>query len=181
MIIRVDDVCANTDFKDLNRCADLLHAELGAEIWYCVNLFSKSSGDGAVYPGVPLRGKNIKFFYDVDLFCNVTYDIPSHVKLVSHGLLHSEHGNMPDGAQELSILTSCNYLKTNIFVPPFMSFDEKTKRICEKNKISLIDGKGWKSMESLEYRDGHDRWYFHHWRMPYKQVKEWICAGKVNA
>lgn len=179
LIIRVDDVSPNTDLYDLNRACEFLNKELGAEIWYCVNIFAKKA-EGTVYPDLPMRGRGIKYFVDVDKAIGGDFCVPGFVRLASHGLIHAEHDQLPDMAQYISIMISCNILNTKIFVPPFMAFDELTKKNCKANGIEMIDGIDWKSMESYPYDANHKKWYFHHWRMDFEKIKEWVNASKVN-
>ncbi|MBX4189766.1 hypothetical protein KW791_00490 [Candidatus Parcubacteria bacterium] len=180
MIVRVDDVSPNTNMADLNKSAEFMHEVLGAEIWYCVNLFSKLSIYGSVYPDLPMRNRDLKYFMDVDRIMR-DFAFPEYVKKVSHGLIHSDHGKMSDGAQELSIVTSCRFLGADTFVTPFTSWNEATERICEKNRITLINGQGWKSLESEPFSIDHDKWFFHPWRMNSSQIRVAINACKINA
>lgn len=179
MIIRVDDVSPNTDIHDLNHACHYLKNELNAEIWYCVNMFSKKT-PGSVYPHLPMRGRGLNYFCDVDKVFE-DRNFPDFVKVVSHGLIHAEHGELDKQTQYLSIMTSCNFLNTKIFVPPFMSYDSNTKEICDMNNVQLIDGKEWHSMEMEKLNTSHKLWYFHHWRMDFKKVKDWVDASKVVA
>lgn len=175
LIIRVDDVSPNTDMRDLNACAEYLSRELGAKVWYCVNLFAGFSHDGAVYPDVPLRGKPLRYFLNVNsMFRGL--DFPSGVRIVSHGLIHAEHAKMTREAQELSIMVSCGALGTEIFVPPFISHNADTRAICAENNIEIVDGIGWRSMETEPYDPSCRSWYFHHWRMGLEQIKRWHNA-----
>lgn len=178
MIIRVDDVSMNTDFSDLNKAAEYFRSELDAEVWYCINLFCRTA-PGAVYPELPLKGRGLDFFCNVDRFTGA-FAIPSFVNLVSHGLLHAEHGAMSYEAQYLSIVTSCRFLKTDTFVPPFMSFNANTLNLCAKERIKLIDGVNWLNLETEPFDRTHNQWYFHHWRTSFKQLKESIDVSKVN-
>lgn len=179
LIFRVDDVSPNTDMADLNESAKFLYETFGGKIWYCVNLFSRESEYGSVYPNLPMRGRGFEYFCDVDRLLDSS-DIPGFVDVVSHGLLHAEHGEMDRQAQYLSIMTSCNYLNTRIFVPPFMSYNRVTSEICSDNGIELIDGNGWKSMETEPCDLFSKLWYFHPWRMNYSRIKEWVNACKVH-
>jgi hypothetical protein len=179
LIIRVDDVSPNTEIYDLNLAAHYLKNELGAEIWYCVNMFAKNT-PGSVYPHLPMRGRGINYFCDVDKVYG-DRNFPDFVKVVSHGLIHAEHGELEKQTQYFSIMTSCNFLNTKIFVPPFMSYNSNTKEICDFNGIELVEGGGWKSMETEKFDPSFDRWYFHHWRMDFKKIEDWVRASKIDA
>ncbi len=182
LVFRVDDVSPNTDMADLNKTAEFLNREFGAEVWYCVNLFSKTAPLGSVYPDLPMRNKPLNYFMDVDKIWDYRFNSvrPSYIKIVSHGLIHSNHGEMSAGAQELSIVTSCRFLNTDTFVTPFTSWDENTEKICKQHGITLINGEGWKSMESEPFYSGHDKWFFHPWRINYTQIRDYINASKVH-
>lgn len=177
MIIRVDDVSPNTDIENLNRASEYLHNELDCKVIYCVNILSKQA-NGSVYPDLPMRGRGLDYFMNVDTVLS-PFRCPPFVQLASHGLLHMEHGLAGRQVQELSILVSCNILKTKMFVPPFMSANDDTIDICSKNGIEVVGGSDWKSAETHPF-DGSEKWYFHHWRMNYEQIKEWVNVGKIN-
>ena len=75
----------------------------------------------------------------------------------------------------MSIITSCKFLETDIFVPPFTSYNEDTKSICESNGIRLcVESDGWKSLESEKFDPKHPLWFFHSWRYNPKTFSELI-------
>lgn len=169
-IFRNDDVSSSTNFTEMNEMYELLQSKFPtSEIWSCVNVFSK--GDkGSVYPELPLRGHDMKWFYDVDRSWRY---VPILGKIVSHGLFHVEHDKLSRDAQEMSILGSCGFLKVNIFVPPFTAYNEETKSICASNGIRLCsDMDGWKSLESEPFDPKHKLWFFHSWRFNPESFKE---------
>jgi hypothetical protein len=98
-------------------------------------------------------------------------NIKGIVNVASHGLIHLDHSRVGYDAQEMNILTSCNLLKTNMFIPPFNRYNEDTVKICEKNGIELLVG-GWKSLKFNEYDPEHEKWYLHPWE--WKQIGE-LC------
>jgi len=178
VIIRVDDVSPNTDMAELNDVARILRDELGAKVIYGINLFAKATKLGSVYPDLPMRGREFSYFCDVDRLFDPY--IPRFVKVASHGLIHAEHGKLSYETQQFSILVSCSYLRTKTFIPPFMSFNDDTRKICAENGIELIEGSGWGNMEKEEYDGNHKQWYFHPWRMKLKDIRKWVNASKVN-
>ncbi len=178
VIVRVDDVSTNTDLYDLEDACKFLNKELGAQIIWCVNLYSKRA-NGSVYPDLPLKNKSLEYLCDVDQ--GFSKCLPSWVDIASHGLIHAKHGELSRDAQIMSIKTSCSMLRTYKFAPPFMSINEETKKICFENGIELIDGNGWRSMETEPFDQEQRLWYFHHWRMDSKKVKEWLRVSKIVA
>lgn len=176
--IRVDDVSPNTDMAELNDVARYLRDHLDAKVIYGINLFAKATPSGSVYPDLPMRGREFSYFCDVDRLFDPY--IPRFIKVASHGLIHAEHGKLSRETQMFSILVSCSYLNTKIFIPPFMSYNDDTKDICESNGIEMIDGVGWGSMEKEGFDGTHKLWYFHPWRMNLASVRKWVNASKVN-
>lgn len=178
LIIRVDDVSENTNHYDLEKSCEFLNREIGAKIIWCINLYSKRA-NGSVYPDLPLKDKSLEYLCDVDQ--GYVRTRPSWIDVASHGLIHAKHGELSRDAQLISIKTSCSMLRTYKFAPPFMSYNEDTKDICFQNGIELIDGIGWKSMESEPLDKDHRLWYFHQWRMDYRRVVDWVHGSQVVA
>lgn len=176
--VRVDDVSPNTDMGDLNDTARYLRDTLKAEVIYGVTLFARKSESGSVYPDLPMRGRDFSYFCKVDKFFDPY--IPRFVKIASHGLIHAEHGKLDRQTQELSIMVSCNLLRTRTFIPPFMSFNEDTFSVCRDNGIELITPDEWTSMETNSFNPDVRSWYFHPWRMKNSTVRKWVNASKIN-
>lgn len=178
MIFRNDDVSANTDLKKLGRMYGHLMAEFpDCEIINGVSLFAKDSEDEALYPELPLKHHSLDWFYDVDKFINLKDLVNLQGGIASHGLLHVDHSKLTAQAQAMSILTSCRFLDTKRFIPPFNCINEDTKRICNANGIELIGNLGeveWRSLESLDFDPSHKHWYFHSWRVPVDEFERKI-------
>jgi len=173
MIFRVDDVSTNTDFNELAKMSKAIYEFYpDAKIWYGVTLFSRHSPLGSVYPDPPFKNNDNKYFYDVDQF-RTNYYLHDG-KVISHGLIHIDHSRLGYDGQEMSILSSCRYLKTDTFMPPFGLWDTSTKIICKINGINLIEGDDWKSTEFNEFDPSHEKWYFHAWRYDAKAFAEKI-------
>lgn len=178
VIFRNDDVSGSSNYEDIKQMYMFLDEKFNEpEIWSCVNLFSRGKC-GSVYPELPLSQHqpnwffNATRFWNVDEFNNVVIPSSNH-KIVSHGLYHVKHAHLPYMAQEMSIVGSCNYLGTKIFVPPFTNYNEDTRTICEGNDIQLVsDRDGWKSLESEPFNPNHKLWFFHSWRFTPKSFKE---------
>lgn len=169
LIFRNDDVSASSNLNDVAKMYSIIRQKFAdAEIWSCVNLFSRGDS-GSVYPELPLRGHPKEWFYHVDRMWKNTDSLG---KIVSHGLFHAEHGKLDRDAQEMSILSSCRYLKTDVFVAPFSSFNEDTKSICERNGITLASDSEWRSLESEQFNPKYSKWYWHSWRFTPESFKE---------
>lgn len=162
LIIRNDDVSPSSNFDNIAKMYDVIRTKLPqAEIWSCVTLMSKGQAD-SVYPDLPLKTKSLDYLYDVDKLWTERDNLGT---IVSHGLLHVKHGELPKEAQRMSILTSCNFLRTNIFVPPFTNYNFTTMQICWENGIKLsTEADGWKSLETTPFNPNHTKWFFHSWR-----------------
>lgn len=134
---------------------------------------TKKNDSGAVYPNPPFKDKALRFFLDVDQIGAPTLPEGDY-KVVSHGLIHSDHSIMAIEAQEISIVTSCNILNTNIFVPPFNRYNEMTEQICALHNIELVkmesDFESWRNFDLQEFDEHSGLWYLHPWR--YKTIED---------
>lgn len=167
VIIRIDDISANTNFIELRKQVGLIH-DKGFQIIAGVTLFAKDSDDGAVYPGNPFKDRPNTYFWSVDKYINMqdVYDCGIGVdEIASHGLFHADHSRLDRDAQEESILTSCNLLKTYRFIAPFNRTNIETIDILDKNGIGLVNGDRWKSLETDVFDEAHEFWYYHPWRL----------------
>lgn len=141
-----------------------------AEFWSVVSLLSQKNFEGSVYPGAPFKNRERDFFYTVDTF-NAGFYWPG--KTVSHGLIHADHSALQYDAQEMSIMTSCRYLGSDTFVPPFNRYNETTEAVCRVNKINLIRYEdGWRNLDHEDFDPSHRLWYFHPWRHTPESFKE---------
>lgn len=177
IIFRNDDVNANTDLAKLGELYDILRAYApSAEIMSCVTILSKGSLTGAVYPSLPLKTKPFHYFLEVDNVMLAKY--VDGTRIVSHGLWHLDHAKLEPSLQEASIVSSCRLLKTDVFVPPFNSWNEYTELICERHGIKLVKyEEGWRSFEHNDFDPSHALWYFHSWRWNKDSLRAYIDAG----
>ena len=135
-----------------------------AVIVSAVSLFCKENTKGSVYENVPFKNNPVKWFYNTDRIITELGKIPKSV-IASHGLYHVDHSKLSFDAQEMSILGSCKYLNTNIFVPPFNKTNDDTVNICLDNGIEIYHkSQGWKNIEYENFDATHKYWYFHSWR-----------------
>ena len=172
MIIRIDDVSANTDMEELDDLLDAVRDTLHpTKIILAVNPISQSNDEGSVYLGVPFKAQPSEFFYNVDAMINLM-EIPveDDIVVASHGLLHIDHTRYDSKTQELSIVSSCSLLDTDTFVPPFNRYNYTTEEVCRKHGIKLIRSTdGWKSLDyhakvEDSFDPTHKLWYMHPWR-----------------
>ena len=183
-IFRIDDVTKNSDVQNLNGivCA-IREQDPLARIWLCVTLFSKKNEVGSVYPNPPFKHRPSNWFYHVDDFSAhetlnnlLTWDF---VDICSHGLWHVDHSMISEELQRASILTSCTYLNTKTFVPPFNKWNDKTAKICADNDIELIRYEdGWKSLEFNDYDEVGKKWYFHAWKLRSAELRK-VLKGEA--
>jgi hypothetical protein len=143
-----------------------------------VNIFGENTAEGRPYK------KDYKNFYQVDKALDF-YGLPGGLgTIISHGLFHFPHGRMTKQVQKMSILASCNILKTDKFLPPFNEWDEHTVDICKKADITIIGDseynnkvrrylkkeelpkteEKWKSFETEKFDPSFNHWLFHSWR-----------------
>ena len=187
MIIRIDDVSPSTDMAELEDLVLEIQKSLRPEkIMMAVNILGKDNGEGSVYPKTPFKDREANFFYNIDSMLDIdTIPEASNIQLVSHGLLHLDHSKMPKATQEMSILSSCSYLDSRVFVPPFNRYTHITEAICVENRITLIKPQeGWRSLDYHALKVGdfdpsHDLWYLHPWRWTVELFREKV-SGKVS-
>lgn len=177
MIFRNDDVNANTDKNKLASIYGAIHSVFpDAEIWSCITLFAGANTKQAVYGDLPIKRHSSNWFYrNADAFM-YDYRHPMY-KVASHGLYHVDHSKISRGTQEMSIIGSCSYLKTDKFVPPFNKFNQDTRDICFDNGIQLCVGGSWKSIEHEKFDPLHEHWYLHSWRWSANELKEVLSGG----
>jgi hypothetical protein len=180
VILRNDDVSPSSDFKKIDAMYKSFKAAYpNSEIWSCVNIFGFKNDKEAVYPDLPLSQLPLYYFYNVDSILG-NPGINLH-KIISHGLLHVKHTQLSRQAQEMSIVTSCRALHTDIFCPPFTNYDSITEEICKENGIKITRREqGWKSLESEPFNQEHPFWFYHSWRMSKEEFNDKIRAVSVN-
>ncbi len=171
MIFRNDDINPNVRLEIVDRYYDIIHSLFpNADIISCVTLMGLQNYKGSIYPKTPFKDNPIEFFYNVDSFIKEVHTYPN-TQIASHGLMHLDCTKLDYQSQELNIVTSCNYLKTKLFVPPFNRFNSITEDICNKHSITLIKPDIWKSLEYECFDSNHNNWYFHSWKMTPEKLK----------
>lgn len=173
LIIRNDDVNFNTNPKKLGEIYGAIHSILpDAEIWSVISIFGGRNSKGAVYGDLPLKDKDVNWFYKHSDCVMGNFGTPLF-KVASHGLFHIDHSVVSRQTQEMSILSSCALLKTNLFIPPFNRSNQDTADICFDNDITLVSG-GWKSMDCEKFDLNHRLWYLHSWRWTAEKLKDYL-------
>lgn len=183
MIWRNDDINPNSSFALTDELYSIINERFpGVTLWSCVNVFSKYNGIGSLYREIPFKNNPVEWFYDVNQIMPLDWvdryrDISN---IVSHGLFHIDHAKVSRDAQEMSILSSCRLLDTDIFVPPFNSFNADTEDICNKNGINLVTPKeGWRSIDCSDFEQTHELWYMHSWRWTPQELRQKICQAQA--
>lgn len=173
LIIRNDDVNFNTRHGHLGGIYGTIHSILpDAEIWSCVTVFAEKNSKGSVYADIPFKDKDVNWFYKNANSVMVDYRHPLF-KIASHGLFHIDHSRVSRETQEMSILGSCSYLNTKIFVPPFNRYNQETINICLSNNIEIkIDG--WLSIEHNPFDINHRMWYMHSWMWDVEKLRKYF-------
>lgn len=174
LVFRIDDISINTSEVRLkNQISYLLKNFESSTILLGISplVFDMDAENGVsqerIFP------KIFNAYSDFRLYLKTTkLGIPDYVweldknpkiSLASHGLLHVDHRLLDEGAQELSILTSCALSKAQRFIPPFNKWNAHTENICRANDIELIKFEdGWRHLgynsidETLT-----DKYYYH--------------------
>lgn len=178
IIFRNDDVNFNTDKKKLSEIYGAIHSVYpSAEIWSCITVFSGRNTLGSVYPNPPFKSNDTNWFYKNSDCVMYDYRHPLY-KIASHGLYHIDHTKVSRETQEMSILGSCSYLKTNLFVPPFNKFNRDTLDICFDNNIKIYTD-DWLSLEHNDFNSRHLKWYFHSWLFTADSLKRKLLNEKT--
>lgn len=179
LILRCDDVTQFTNVQFIQTLKAVMMRLYGGPMadqcrfMVAISLFGKRNPEGSVYPGVPFKDQPRPFFWDVDSFFQ-RLRWPE-VIVASHGLFHVDHSKLSKDALEMSIVGSCRYLRTKIFVPPFNRWNEAVAAVCEENGIHLVrHEEGWRSLEHEPFTPKHRLWYCHHWK--YKTPQEFVAA-----
>lgn len=182
LILRCDDITQFTNLKFIQRLRGFMAAQFSGKLgddfrfMVAISLFGQRNVEGSVYPGAPFKNKPLDFFWNVDSFFQ-RLRWPG-VIIASHGLFHVDHRTLSKDALEMSIVSSCRYLRTRIFVPPFNFWNEAVAEVCEKNGIHLVrHEEGWRSLEHETFDSTHKLWYFHPWK--YKGIDDFV--NRVNA
>lgn len=179
MIFRNDDINPSVRLEIVDRYYDIIHSLFpNAEIISCTTLLGKLNYKGSIYPETPFKDKDVNWFYKVDSFIKEVHTYPN-TQIASHGLMHLDCTKLDYQSQELNIVTSCNYLKTNLFVPPFNRYNEITEDICRKHLITLVKPDSWKSLEYEPFDIEHQNWYFHSWKMTPEKLRN-ILSGNAK-
>jgi hypothetical protein len=173
MIVRFDDICANSDMSQVNAMAARA-LDRGYTVWYAISPLCHSDAENQrVFPRLFKALSDHRIFYRPDT-CGVPC-IPHDVGIASHGLIHVDHRLLDWGAQELSIVASCAMLHTRRFVPPFNKWNTTTEAICRDNDIDLIKFEsGWLSAEHNLFDPSRDKYYLHHRAFTVGGFAEWL-------
>lgn len=179
MIFRNDDITSNTKWDVMWEMYGLIKTLFPeADYWSCVTILCKDNDKGSVYEQVPFKGRDLKWFADVDSAYGINWVCPG--RICSHGLFHLDHSKALRETQMLSIISSCNLLCTKTFVPPFNKYNEDTLDICRENNIEMVAKDGWKSLEHEKFDPTHDKWYFHSWRWTAKELRKALSGNSAN-
>jgi hypothetical protein len=173
-IARIDDISLNTDGDKLLKIVELLDDLLpNTKIMLGVSplIFTMDENDllkrERIFPSI------LNAFSDHRLYMKVNRaGVPDYLQdlrtrknlvIASHGLVHVDHRLLAYEAQELSIITSCSLVSSNIFVPPFNKWNSATQAICQEAQIDLIKFEdGWKHLMHNRFsRDEICNFYFH--------------------
>lgn len=175
MIFRNDDFSSNSDVWAMGEMYKEITVRFpDADIVTGVSIYCKDSNNGALYPRLPLKNQTNEYLYNVDKQLS---DIDFMGDIASHGLFHVPHGTLSEDAQKMSILGSCNYLKTKKFIAPFNSYNQLTAMICRDNGIELItEMYPWKCLDYNVFDSSYKYWSFHSWRYTPKTFKEKLDA-----
>ena len=187
MIWAFHDVNPNTDAWELLSIARTIERRFpDAEILCAITLFAGEADHGGLYQEMPIGGKpwadilsvsSERPFDGISKFFRMV--VMPQLKVVSHGLVHVQHSQLNIDAQRMSIVTSCRYLGTDTFIPPFDSYSDATLKVCEEHGITLepVRAHGWKCLERHPFDPCHLRWHLHPWKWTAEKFEETINAA----
>lgn len=173
MVFRFDDISLNSDMEKVNEMTDFL-LENGNEVWWCISPICQfGCGERVFRAGIKPYSSLFRFY------TNEHIGIPKlrkDVRICSHGLVHIDHRLLDYGAQEMSIIVSCELLDSCTFVPPFHKWNKDTENICLGHDYDLIKYEDcWFSCEHNEF-SRFDRWYLHPQSWTLETFKKWYGA-----
>jgi hypothetical protein len=167
--------------QNLNALAEILHVEApSAHVQYAISIFCNDVAELAppldefVFQPIFKAYSEHYAFYKVDKM-GIPAVIPAFVQKTSHGLIHGDHRLLSYGTQELSIVTSCSLLDTNVFAPPFNKYNDDTVRVCMQHGVQLQRfSDGWRSAEHNHFDPNIQRWYLHSREWDEGKLKAWL-------
>lgn len=172
MIFRFDDICLNTNMKNAIDIALFLKS-LGHDVQFAVSFTCQFADNEFVFKPILKAYSNHRLFFNIDKIGIPDY--PKTITTVSHGFIHIDHRLMCEEAQELSIISSCSLIKTNVFAPPLNKWNEATEKICDRNNIHLQKFEdGWRGVEHNSFSLAVDKWYLHSRNLTLAKIKKWI-------
>jgi hypothetical protein len=189
VIFRIDDINANTFPEKLKgMISEMGKYEEINEVWLGVSMFSSSSAIGErVFPSSWKVLSDYTVFYNNDLVVDKGWIAELKncygVKIASHGIAHVDHRLLNYGAKEQSVLVSCKFLETDIFIPPFHKWDTELESICFNHSINLIRYElvDWKHASYNSYDPNHEFWYTHsHDWHSVEEFNGWLNKRKHN-
>jgi hypothetical protein len=174
---RIDDVSANTNLDSLNALIETIRGRIsGARVMLALSpLVHDVSGEREAdreraFPRKLSAMSDHRNLFRVKIAGLPTID--GDITIASHGLVHVDHRLMGREAQELSIVTSCSLLDTEIFVPPFNKYNKDTVDVCQEHGLELICFEdGWQHVKYNDFDPSHDLYYLH----THDTTAEWLA------
>lgn len=188
MIFRVDDVSVNTDLVKLKKIVNTVRKVVpNAKFLFAISpmvhdVSKERVGDRErAFPRVLSAHSDHRAMFHVDrLGVPDVAGTISNSSIASHGLVHVDHRLMGREAQELSIVTSCAVVHTDVFVPPFNKYNKDTIDVCEEHGIDLIKFEdGWQHVLYNAFDNNiYSRYYLHTHDVDITFLKKWLKSKK---
>lgn len=174
IFFRIDDISLNTNREKISNIIDIIlnkyvnsNIILGiSPIVHDMKEFSNKKQE-RIFPEILNAYSDFRVFYNVDKI-GIPFEIINNllkyknIKLAGHGLIHVDHRLLTKDVQELSIMVSCNLIKSKIFIPPFNKYNKYTEEICDEQNIELIKFEdGWKHLLYQKIDNNFNKYYFH--------------------
>lgn len=183
---RFDDISINTNEEKLISMIDMIFSKYtDSEIILGISPFvhDMSNFEGRkkerIFPEILNVYSDFRVFYNIDkvgIPINLIDKIISNYKNIytaGHGLVHVDHRLINRSVQEISILLSCNLIKSSMFIPPFNKYNKDTEEICNENNIKLLKFEdGWTHLFYYKVSDNSNKYYVHSHDFDLDQFKE---------
>jgi hypothetical protein len=174
IIFRIDDISVNTSEARLRAQIEILlqtYPDSSVLLGVSPLVFNMDDAKGVaaerIFPKILNAYSDHRLYYKTEKLGIPDYVMQlcenQRIMKASHGLLHVDHRLMDRGAQELSILTSCALVGSNIFIPPFNKWNTDTEAICSEADIELIKFEdGWRHLGYNKIDSSFTNKYYYH-------------------
>lgn len=168
MTFRFDDICLNTDVDRLSEMVRVIRRLPKSRIIFAVSPMGHDMHDAPglererIFPAMFHVEHDHRVFYKPDWTGVPEPKVLAMADVVAaHGLIHVDHRLLSRKVQELSIVAACALVKSQVFMPPFNKWNEKTREVCSEHGIELMTAFDWKHLKFHAVSCEHENYYVH--------------------